>query len=75
MCLAVPALITKIEETMAEVDLGGVATRVSVLLTPEAQVGDYVVMHAGYALSILDTEEAEETLRLLEQIAETDADE
>ena len=60
---------------MAEVDLGGVATRVSVLLTPEAQVGDYVIMHAGYALNILDTEEAEETLRLLEQIAETDADE
>ena len=74
MCLAIPALITKIEETMAEVDLGGVATRVSVLLTPEAQVGDYVIMHAGYALNILDTEEAEETLRLLEQIAETDAD-
>ena len=60
---------------MAEVDLGGVATRVSVLLTPEAQVGDYVIMHAGYALSVLDTEEADETLRLLEQIAETDADE
>ena len=75
MCLAVPALITKIDETMAEVDLGGVATRVIVLLTPEAKVGDYVIMHAGYALSVLDTEEAEETLRLLEQIAETDADE
>jgi hydrogenase expression/formation protein HypC len=74
MCLAVPALITKIEETMAEVDLGGVATRVSVLLTPEAKVGDYVIMHAGYALSVLSTEEAEETLRLIEQIAETDAD-
>ncbi|HUJ90193.1 MAG TPA: HypC/HybG/HupF family hydrogenase formation chaperone [Syntrophorhabdales bacterium] len=75
MCLAVPALITKIEETMAEADLGGVATRVSVLFTPEAKVGDYVVMHAGYALSVLDTEEAEETLRLLQQIAEADADE
>jgi hydrogenase expression/formation protein HypC len=75
MCLAVPALITKIDETMAEVDLGGVATRVSVLLTPEAKVGDYVVMHAGYALSVLDTEEAEQTLQLLREIAETDADE
>ena len=75
MCLAVPALITKIEETMAEVYLGGVTTRVSVLLTPEAQICDYVIMHAGYALSVLDTEEAEETLRLLDQIAETDADE
>jgi hydrogenase expression/formation protein HypC len=74
MCLAVPALITKIDETMAEVDLGGVATRVSVLFTPEARVGDYVVMHAGYALSVLDAQEAEETLQLLQQIAETDAD-
>jgi len=73
MCLAVPALITKIEETMAEADLGGVSTRVSILFTPEAKVGDYVVMHAGYAISVLDTEEAEETLRLLQQIAETDA--
>lgn len=60
---------------MAEADLGGVVTRVSVLFTPEAKVGDYVVMHAGYALSILDAEEAEETLRLLQQIAEADADE
>jgi hydrogenase expression/formation protein HypC len=74
MCLAVPALITKIDETMAEVDLGGVVTRVSVLLTPEAKVGDYVVMHAGYALSVLDAEEAEQTLQLLREIAETDAD-
>jgi hydrogenase expression/formation protein HypC len=73
MCLAVPALITKIEETMAEADLGGIATRVSILFTPEAKVGDYVVMHAGYAISVLDTEEAEETLRLLRQLAETDA--
>ena len=57
---------------MAEADLGGVATRVSLLFTPEAKVGDYVVMHAGYAISVLDREEAEETLRLLKTIAETD---
>jgi hydrogenase expression/formation protein HypC len=75
MCLAVPALITRIEETMAEVDLGGVVTRASLLFTPEAEVGDYVVMHAGYAISLLNREEAEETLQLLRQIAETDADE
>jgi len=73
MCLAVPALITKIEETMAEADIDGVATRVSILFTPEAKVGDYVIMHAGYAISVLDTKEAEETLRLLQEIAETDA--
>ena len=60
---------------MAEVDLGGVVTRASLLFTPEAEVGDYVVMHAGYAISLLNREEAEETLQLLRQIAETDADE
>ena len=75
MCLAVPALITKIDDTLAEVDLGGVVTRVSVLLTPEAQVGDYVVIHAGYAISVLDIREAEETLRLFQQMAEADAGE
>ncbi len=75
MCLAVPALVTKIEDTMAEVELGGVVTRVSVLFTPEVKVGDYVVMHAGYAISVLDVQEAEETLQLLEQIAATNADE
>ena len=72
MCLAVPALITTIKDTMAEADLGGVATRVSLLFTPEAQVGDYVVMHAGYAISVLDREEAKETLRLLRTLAESD---
>ncbi len=75
MCLAVPARITSIDETMAEADLGGVATRVSLLFTPDAQIGDYVVMHAGYAISVLDEEEAEETLRLLRQLAQADAPE
>ena len=60
---------------MAEVELGGVVTRACVLLTPEVKVGDYVVMHAGYAISVLDVKEAEETLQLLEQIAESNADE
>ncbi len=75
MCLAVPALITRIEETVAEADLGGVATQVNLLFTPQAKVGDYVVMHAGYAISILDANEAEETLTLLRQLAEADAPE
>jgi len=74
MCLAVPALITNIEGTMAEVELGGVETRISILFTPEAKVGDYVVLHAGYAINTLNTEEAQETLKLLEQLAQTDAD-
>ena len=75
MCLAVPALVTKIEGSMAEVELGGVRTRASVLFTPEVRVGDYVVLHAGYAIAVMDVKEAEETLRLLEQLAESNADE
>ena len=75
MCLAVPALITSVDGTMADVDLDGVSTRVSILFTPEAEVGSYVVMHAGYAISLLDKNEAEETLKLLQEIAETNVDE
>lgn len=72
MCLAVPALITKIEGTTAEVDLGGVIREANILFTPEAGVGDYIVMHAGYALSVMDRREAEETLEILGQLAEAD---
>ncbi len=73
MCLAVPALVRQIHGSLAEVELGGVLTEVSVLFTPEVQIGDYVVMHAGYAISVLDAAQAEETLELLRQIAEHDA--
>jgi hydrogenase expression/formation protein HypC len=73
MCLAIPVRVKEIRGSMAEVELGGVITEVSVLFTPEAEVGDYVVMHAGYAISVLDTEQAEETLQLFRQIAEHDA--
>ncbi len=72
MCLAVPALITRIEGATADVDLGGIAREVNILFTPEAKVGDYVVMHAGYAISVMDRKEAEETLEMLRQIAEAD---
>ena len=70
MCLAVPALIKSIEGKETEADIGGITRRVSLWLTPEARVGDYVLLHTGYAINIIDQEEAEETLRLLEEIAE-----
>lgn len=73
MCLAIPVRVKEIRGSMAEVELGGVITEVSVLFAPEAEVGDYVVIHAGYAISVLDTEQAEETLQLFRQIAEHDA--
>jgi hydrogenase expression/formation protein HypC len=69
MCLAIPALIKSIEDREAEVEVGGIARRISLWLTPEAKVGDYVLIHTGYAINVLDQEEAEETLRLFEEIA------
>jgi hydrogenase expression/formation protein HypC len=69
MCLAVPALIKSIENKEAEAEIGGISRRISLWLTPEAKVGDYVIVHTGYAINILDQKEAEETLSLLEQIA------
>jgi hydrogenase expression/formation protein HypC len=74
MCLAVPARITKIEGAMAEAEIGGITRRVSVVFTPDVKVGDYVVMHAGYAINILDQQEAEATFRLLEAVMGNDAD-
>jgi hydrogenase expression/formation protein HypC len=68
MCLAIPALIKSIEGTQAEVDIEGVTRQVSLQLTPEARVGDYVLLHTGYAISVIDPAEAEETLKLLREI-------
>jgi len=72
MCLAIPVLIKSIEDKEAEVEIGGISRRISLWLTPEAKVGDYALVHTGYAINILDQEEAEETLRLLEEIAEAE---
>lgn len=76
MCLAIPAKVTSISGFEAKVDIGGVGRTIGVWLTPEAQVGDYVYIHAGYAISVVDEAEAQESLRLLRELAETyDADE
>ncbi|TEU03608.1 MAG: HypC/HybG/HupF family hydrogenase formation chaperone [Dehalococcoidia bacterium] len=75
MCLAIPALIKSIEDKEAEAEIGGISRRISLWLTPEAEVGDYVLVHTGYAINVLDQEEAAETLRLLEEIAELGGEE
>jgi hydrogenase expression/formation protein HypC len=72
MCLAVPVLIKSIEGKEAEVEIGGITRRISLWLTPEARVGDYVLVHTGYAINVLDQEQAEETLALLREIAEAE---
>jgi len=70
MCLAIPALIKSIDGDEAEVELGGVSRRASLMLTPEAKVGDYVLLHAGYAINVVDQIEAEETLNMLREMAQ-----
>lgn len=65
MCLAIPARIVELlQGGAARVDLGGVKKEISLALVEDAQVGDYVIVHVGYALSLLKVDEAEETLAL-----------
>ena len=68
MCLAIPALVKSIHGRQAEVEVGGVGRKVSIWLTPEVKEGDYVLLHTGYAINIINEAEAEETLRLLQEL-------
>ena len=75
MCLAIPGKIVEIvdvENHIAKVDVGGVRRNVNVgmLDEEEARVGDYVLIHVGFAMSRIDEREAEETLRVLKEIGE-----
>lgn len=69
MCLAIPARVTNINGSMATVDLGGITRQASLLLLPDVKVGDYVLIHAGFAIQSIDEAEAQETLRLFAEIA------
>ena len=71
MCVAVPALILSLDGTSAEVDVEGIRRKTSVYLTPEAKVGDYVLMHAGFSIRVIDLQEAQETIALLKEISAT----
>ncbi len=70
MCLAIPALVKSIDGYQAEVDIDGVTRQVSLQLTPDAKGGDYVLLHTGYAINVIDPAEAEETLKLLRELSE-----
>ena len=72
MCLAVPVQVVSIDGNEAEVEIGRVKRRVSIMLTPEAKVGDYVLLHTGYAINVIDEAEAQETLKILEEMASLD---
>lgn len=67
MCLAIPSKITKIENNMATIDVEGVQREASLLLLEDAQVGNYVIVHAGFAIKMLDEAAAQETLDLLRE--------
>ena len=71
MCLAIPAQVSEIgEDNLATVDIMGVTRQVSLDLTPAAKVGDYVLVHAGFAIEIVDEQFAQETLNLIRQFPE-----
>ena len=59
MCLAVPAKVVEIKDQLAAVELNGVRRAASLMLLPEAKLGDYVLVHAGFAMQIVEAEEAE----------------
>jgi hydrogenase expression/formation protein HypC len=69
MCLAIPARIVElVGDEEAVVDLDGIRKRISVTFVDGASVGDYVIVHVGFALTRLDTEEAERTLALIAEV-------
>lgn len=74
MCLAIPGQVVAIEEAdsvrMAKVDFGGVGRRVCLEYTPEVEIGDYVLVHVGFAISRIDEAEAARTFEYLERIGE-----
>jgi hydrogenase expression/formation protein HypC len=77
MCLGVPGKILSLESnpvgmTMGKVSFGGVAKEVCLAYVPEAQIGDYVIVHAGFALNTLDEAEAMEVFALLNEMEEID---
>ena len=68
MCLAVPMKVEKIEGAIATVESGGMEMQVDISLTPDVKVGEYVIVHAGFAIEKLKTDEAEETLKMIAEV-------
>lgn len=73
MCVAVPAEVLEIEGSMATIDYGGVKRKANIDFLEDVKVGDYVVVHVGFAIQKLDREDAQETLKLWKQILEDEA--
>ena len=69
MCLAIPMRVIRRDEFLGVVELDGVEREISLMLQPDAQVGDWVLIHAGYAIGVVDEEEAKATVELLREAA------
>ncbi|MDH5753234.1 MAG: HypC/HybG/HupF family hydrogenase formation chaperone [Deltaproteobacteria bacterium] len=72
MCLAIPARVTAIDGMMATVEVAGVSRKASIHMLDDVREGEYLLIHAGFALSKVNEEEARETLRILEQMGGLD---
>ena len=68
MCLGIPMKIKSITGEFAEVETGQLTRKVNIEMLPKAKVGDYVIVHAGFAIEKIDPQKAEETLRLIDEI-------
>lgn len=73
LCLAIPAKVVKIRGNVAEVDFGSSVLREVNITLVETKVDDFVLVHAGYAIQVIDRKEAEETLKLWREIQEMEA--
>ncbi|MFH1533264.1 MAG: HypC/HybG/HupF family hydrogenase formation chaperone [Pseudomonadota bacterium] len=71
MCLAIPAKVLTVDGLEGDVELGGITRRVNLQLTPDAREGDYVLLHTGYAISVIDEDEARETLEMFRELENT----
>lgn len=72
MCLALPArVVALLDGDQAQIDLGGVKKLVSIVLVPEARVGDHVIVHVGHAIGLLDPDEAARTLALFAELQDS----
>jgi len=71
MCLAVPGKIVRIEGDTGDIDFGGVIRKANITMV-EANVGDWAIVHAGFAIEIMDEEDAQETIRLWNDVLESD---
>ncbi|MDO8734305.1 MAG: HypC/HybG/HupF family hydrogenase formation chaperone [Elusimicrobiota bacterium] len=68
MCLAIPGKIILIKDKVADVDFGGIGRKVGLDLLPDVKIGDYIIVHAGFAIQILDAGDAKERLDIFKKI-------